>query len=441
MSELGEGAMERAVRHADRLPEHEADLLKAELALNQGTLDGLEPLERAVRRHPDDPEAWYGLGETYFHLGAAALIPLEKVEEAFARAVQLDPGFLPAYIHRHDYALLMADSARAIALIDSVARIEAAGETEEIDEGRAITDLAFGSPQAKATAWQVIEERFSQDAVGIGVSDFRHPRFRDIEAQLYELAIRKDAGHEGARANLAANRFQRGQLGEALKALDEPGFPPSARSALLYRLRRQGLPITDERIEIASRADAPEDAVPVAEAIHLFFSGALAADLGREAERASARGGLRDLGARLRVEGDSTTARFADGAGLALDGLLAWQRGDRAQAERFLEEARTEATGHGPKWSVNDMIRWWLGELLVEDGRPHDAEKYFASLRFDPLAQRRLGELYVEMEEPEKAREAYENFLTAWRDADPELEPMVVQTRQAVAGLTPLRRE
>jgi hypothetical protein len=45
------------------------------------------------------------------------------------------------------------------------------------------------------------------------------------------------------------------------------------------------------------------------------------------------------------------------------------------------------------------------------------------------------------MEEPEKAREFYESFLTAWRDADPELEPMVVQTRQAVAGLTPLRRE
>ena len=87
------------------------------------------------------------------------------------------------------------------------------------------------------------------------------------------------------------------------------------------------------------------------------------------------------------------------------------------------------------------MIRWWLGELLIEDGRPHDAEKYFTSMRFDPLAYRRLGELYVEMEEPDKAREAYEMFLTAWRDADPELQPMVVQARQALAGLTPLRRE
>ncbi|HET6341248.1 MAG TPA: hypothetical protein VFG78_03600, partial [Gemmatimonadota bacterium] len=180
---------------------------------------------------------------------------------------------------------------------------------------------------------------------------------------------------------------------------------------------------------------------PVLHAVQLFFAGALAADLGREADRSAARGALRDLGAQLRVDGDSTNARFADGAGLALDGRLAWQRGDRALAERFLEEARTTATGHGPKWAVNDVVRLWLGELMVEDGRLHDAEKYFASLWFDPLAYRRLGELYVEMEEPEKAREFYEGFLTAWRDADPELQPMVVRVRQAVAGLTPLRRE
>jgi serine/threonine-protein kinase len=441
LSELGAGAIERAVRHADRLPEHEADLLRADLALIQGTLDGIEPLKRAVRRHPDDPEAWYSLGETYFHLGPAALVPFEKVEEAFARAVQLDPGFLPAYIHRVDYAMLTADSVRALTLVDSMARIKPDGDTEGIGQARAITELAFGSPEARARAWQAMEARYSEDAVGIGRSDFRHPRFRDLEAQFYELAIRKDPGNLGARANLAMNHFQRGQMAEALKTLDEPGFPMGARAALLYRARRHGMPIPAGRIELAARAESSDDAFPAGQALGLFFSGAIAADQGREADRARARGGLRDLAARLRVEGDSTTARFADGAGLALDGLLAWERGDRAQAERFLEEARTGAMGHPPKWAVNDMIRWWLGELLVEDGRPHDAEKYFASFPFDPLAFRRLGELYVEMGEPEKAREAYESFLTAWRDADPELQPMVVQARQAVAGLTPLRRE
>jgi tetratricopeptide (TPR) repeat protein/TolB-like protein len=439
-SELAAGAIERAVRHAGRLPEREADLLRADLAMTHGTLDGIEPLERAVRRHPDDPEAWYALGETYWHLGDQALIPLVKAEEAFARAVQLDPRFLPAYIHRVDYALLMADSVRAKAILDSVARFVPAVRTGP-RQGRVIYDLAFGDAQTQERAWQLVEERFVNNTVAMALQDFRHPRFRESEARLYEIALRANPGHPGARFNLALNRFHRGRIAEALATLDEPGFQPAAASALLYRARRQGIPVPEERIERVAAMDVPADLDPVPHAVLLFFAGAHAADRGREADRSAARGGLRDLAARLRIDGDTTNARFADGAGRALDGLLAWQRGDRVQAERFLEEARVEATGHGPKWSVSDMIRWWLGELMVEQGRPHDAERYFMSLSFDPMAHRRLGDLYLEMGEPNKARESYEKFLSAWRDADPEVQPLVARTRQAVAGLAPLRRE
>jgi class 3 adenylate cyclase/tetratricopeptide (TPR) repeat protein len=442
MSELGAGAIERAVRHADRLPEREADLLRADLALIQGSLDGFEPLERLVRRHPDDPEAWYLLGEQYFHLGAQALVPLEKVEEAFARAVRLDPRFLPAYLHRVDYAILTADSVHATALIDTIIRrFPDGGTSKEILEMRAVVDLAFGDEAARARALRDTEEKFPEDAVPMAVQAFRHPRFRDLEARLYEVELKEDPGSLGALTRLTINRIERGRLTHALATADDPAFPRGARAAILYRARRQGLPVPADRREVLSVADAAQAPDPGFNAIHLFYAGAQASDEGREADRSAARGALRDLAARLRVEGDSANARFADGAGLALDGLLAWERGDRALAERFLEEARTQATGHAVKWAVNDMIRYWLGELLIEDGRPHDAEKYLASLWYDPLVYRKLGKLYVEMEEPEKAREAYEGFVTAWKDADPELRPMVVEARQALAGLTPLRRE
>jgi tetratricopeptide (TPR) repeat protein len=141
------------------------------------------------------------------------------------------------------------------------------------------------------------------------------------------------------------------------------------------------------------------------------------------------------------VEGDSATGRFADGAGLALDGLLAWNRGNLELAEEFLEEARVEATGHGPHWAVNDVIRWWLGEILVEQGKLHEAEPYFASLWIHTMAEQRVGDLHAELGEPDKAREAYERFLTAWRDAEPEMAPEVAGVRQALAGMAPLRRE
>ena len=436
-SELGEGAMDRAVRHADRLPEHEAVLLRADYALLQGSLDGIEPLEREVRRRPDDAEGWYTLGETYFHLGAAALIPLAKTEEAFARAVQLDPRFLPAYIHRIDYAMLTADSARVAALVDSVARIAEAG-SEEVELVRAIYDLGFGNPAAKERAWATMEAN-ADELVPIALQDFRHPRFLDVEVRLYDIAARD--GSVTAPVLSAWNELHRGRPTAARERTAEPGFFPGARAAILATAEIQGFPVPPEEIDEAlaiDPADLPND---VARSLLFFFRGARAGDQGREPDRAAARGALRDLAARVRVEGDSATARFADGAGLALDGLLAWNRGNLELAEQYLEEARVEATGHGPQWAVNDAIRWWLGELLVEQGKHHEAEPYFASLRIHTMAESRLGDLYAETGETEKARESYERFLIAWKDAEPEAQTIVARARQGLAGVSPLKRE
>jgi class 3 adenylate cyclase/tetratricopeptide (TPR) repeat protein len=436
-SELGEGAIDRAMRHADGLPEHEAVLIRADYALTVGSLDGIAPLEQEVRRRPDDVEGWYLLGETYWHLGAAALVPLEKAEEAFARAVQLDPRFFPAYIHRVDHAMLTADSARAGALIDSVAQL-ADPSADRFGLGQAIYDIGFGDSLARERAWRRMETN-EDNLVNLGLSDFRHPRFRDVEGRLYEIAAR--SGNVNATALGAWNELHRGRPAAALERVNAPGFPPAAPVAVLVSADIQGYPVPAEEIDEAlmiDPADLPEDYL---RAVYFFFRGARAADQGREADRSAARGALRDLAARARVQDDSATARFADGAGLALDGLLAWKRGDLELAEEFLEEARVEATGHGPRWSVNDAIRWWLAEILVEQGKLHEAEPYFVSLWVHPRSYEHLGDLYAKVGERDKAREAYEMFLTSWRDAEPEMQPTVARVRQAVAGLAPLRRE
>ncbi len=436
-SELAEGAIDRAVRHADRLPEHEAVLVRADYALLQGSLDGIEPLEREVRRRPDDAEGWYMLGETYFHLGPAALIPLAKTEEAFAHAVELDPRFFPAYIHRIDVAMLNADSARAAALGDSIEQLTDPS-LDQIAVGRAIFDLGFGDSLAKERAWRTMEDE-SNNLVAIGLQDFRHPRFLNVEGRLYDMAARY--GSVNATVLGAVNELHRGRPGAALERVKAAGFPPGARYAVLVQAEIQGIPVPAAEIEEAlaiDPADLPSDA---ARGIYYFFEGAWAADEGRESDRASARGVLRDLGARARVEGDSATARFVDGAGVALDGLLAWKKGDLDLAVDFLEEARVEATGHGPQWGVNDAIRWWLGEILVEQGKLHEAAPYFESLWIHTGSYERLGDIYAKAGERDKARESYEMFLTAWRDAEPEMAPAVARVRQAVAGLAPLKRE
>jgi tetratricopeptide (TPR) repeat protein len=93
---------------------------------------------------------------------------------------------------------------------------------------------------------------------------------------------------------------------------------------------------------------------------------------------------------------------------------------------------------------------------FLEVGRAHDragrvdsaiaAYRRFANLKatralgppgmFDfatpkiPVVWRRLGELYESKGDRRSAIEAYERFLDFWRNADPELQPMVRQVRE-----------
>jgi tetratricopeptide (TPR) repeat protein len=322
-------------------------------------------------------------------------------------------------------------------LVDSLARIVEPG-SEELELFRAVLALGFGDASAKERAWRMMEAS-ADELVPIALQDFRHPRFRDVEARLYDIAARD--GSVTAVTLAAWNELHRGRPAAALERSKAPGFPAGARAHVLSTAQIQGIPIAAEEVDGALELDLAELPSDARRADLLFFQGARAGDQGREADRSAARGALRDLAARARVEGDSATARFADGAGLALDGLLAWKRGNLDLAKEFLEEARVEATGHGPHWSVNDAIRWWIAEILVEQGRFHEAEPYFASMGPHTMADKRRGDLYAELGETEKAREAYERFLTAWRDSEPEMAPTVARVRQALAGIAPLRRE
>lgn len=67
----------------------------------------------AVRLAPDRPDAWYGLGDTYFHLGALTGRDsgFARAETAFRRAVALDSSFAAPLEHLIEIALLRRDPA------------------------------------------------------------------------------------------------------------------------------------------------------------------------------------------------------------------------------------------------------------------------------------------------------------------------------------------
>jgi serine/threonine-protein kinase len=56
-------------------------------------------LAHATTRYPDDPEAWFLLGDAQTHLGAFAGRSYEQQLQAYDRAIALDSAFAPSYIH------------------------------------------------------------------------------------------------------------------------------------------------------------------------------------------------------------------------------------------------------------------------------------------------------------------------------------------------------
>jgi len=81
-------------------------LAEALLPLVERRPDEARPkFEELVKLHPDEKEAWYGLGEAKFHSGPDFAMR-EDTLAGFYKAVELDPGFSLAYYHVADMRIL-----------------------------------------------------------------------------------------------------------------------------------------------------------------------------------------------------------------------------------------------------------------------------------------------------------------------------------------------
>jgi class 3 adenylate cyclase/tetratricopeptide (TPR) repeat protein len=433
---------ERGMALLDRLPPRTAALLRA------NSPDQVRTLHQLVLRSPDDADAWYELGDSYEHAPGWLLIidQQEEAERAFDRAIELDPEFAMYYWHPIGYAFQRADSARAFSLVETLGRL--APGSEGYRASRLALALGFGDSASRGRALASLDT--VETRVLTGATEYlSHPSHLPIMTEALRIALE--------RPNVTGRSFHfqltaladLGQFDAAMDILDDVLDDPAApeRKLRVFAHYRAGMDLSPDQLarEFAlTKADTTSDG-----AFAHFVAGVVAADQGRWVDHEAVLGRAHEEVRRRRAVGDTTAARMFDGVARALQGYALWKRGQPAEALPQLEAVYQDMrgwAGHFAEENLRKVVRWWLGQILVELDRPRDALVYFRTPDhgggWRPLQEFESAKIYAELGEFEKARESYEYALLAWRDADPELRPRIEAAREGLARLPkPLRRE
>ncbi|MGD2120437.1 MAG: BTAD domain-containing putative transcriptional regulator [Gemmatimonadota bacterium] len=420
-------AVEEAMRRVDRLPLRKAALVRAVYAWQHSAFQEAEDLLKGlVRSYPDYAEAWFVLGDLYYHAGLWIPAGVEEAQRCFARAVELDPGFTPYRVHTIDLAFAInPDSAQAARLLEDYKRLTGTGaiHTRRLDLG---FDLAFGD--------QVHRDRAlaSLDTVDLrvlrslhGAPPLFHPRFWPQLEAVYLAQVARGLALPGRISLLFHGAaLGRGYLGKALEYLDWPQATTSDRVCRPVYAYIDGLPVPADRLEEAASALIQIDSTSNPS---LLYCGAfLSAEQGRWAEHARAVEFAWDYWRREVDAGRSGWQGKANILALEAYGLL--RQGDPEAAVEKLEEVR--------RYQASPRVRTVLGYALMELERWEEAIPYLAEWSStNSYLHYHLARAYEGMGEHGKAAKEYTFFVEAWKDADPELQPWVEDARRALERL------
>ncbi len=429
----------KAEHYSDRLPARDALLLRGIAEMEQGRLAGIATLEEATTRHPNGAEGWYMLGEVYFHLGYQGLHGREKFRNAFHRAIELDPGFGPAYSHLVNDAFSRQDSADASDLIAAVRRIDAS--SSEARGFELAYDLVWGDSAAEARAVAALDTADSEALSAAHLSFLFQPDFveklmavaRAQTAERFSLPARQ-VGQNG----IANAYLYQGQLRESRAALAQ--VPDFERTTERYHLLRHLAGYTHTPSAAAAARALATDPAPV----DRFLIGGFAATQESWADVDVEVRALEANAESAQSQGDSLGAAESGALAQALRGYVALRRGEGETAIRELQAALPKLPGIGPQFvrtMTHAVLRLDLGRLLLELGRAQEAEPYFRSLEFIPFTvgsqvEFYLGQVYEALDDPDEAKLHYARFVRWWEDCDPELRPLWERGRQALVRLT-----
>jgi len=437
-------ALSRSLRHSDRLPDRERLLLRTAYAVHVPTghdlSETLRLAQRATLLYPDDAEAWYLLGEIYFHAGDQLLLDWEEGERAFRRSIELDPGFTVPYPHLIQNEFNRGgDSARTAGLIEAFRAL--APDSRFVQEFDLAFGLAFGDSSRRSatlSSLQSVSTEVFNGATWVGLT---HPRYWRVVLTALERRPRQaTAAGRTLTSRLFNLALMTGDLEAALRYLFDPLLFEGMRFGGVYRMKLAGIAIPDTVLQtvlaMPATTSAPDSTTSPSQ---LFFAGAHAAEEGRWTDLAVAAARLREIADTLRSLGDSANARFAGGAATSLEGYGASRRGDPGRGLALLSRGHLETAWFESltRNTLNDVVRLWIGEVLLTRNQPVESARYFASLTWDPLAAERLAPIYEQLGDVKRARDAYALVDFVWRDAHPVFRARADRARAAAKRLAP----
>jgi tetratricopeptide (TPR) repeat protein len=426
-----------AARHLDGLPARDSLLILGHKLVDMdGALDAIGMYQRVTNTYPDDFEAWYGLGEAYFHLGSQAGYTALQTVEALERAYAIDSSIAPPLIHLVQGTHRLDDSARVVnwtqryLAIDSVSPVAQAFRLAQA--------LRYGARDDSAWAAAAVDTANAAVLGQLGAPPLAGPS----SLPLYELVGRARAGprfSEGERASalftLSDQYLRHGQIRRGIELDREARLVLGREGGLFTLAMLQLLELTTDSAtldlygRLASRVPYPDQA-PYLALLHIRQ--------GRYDEANRAVLLFEHRADSLYAVGDSRRARLAQGLALAYRGHIAAEQGSADTAIELLREALSLLPATFAPFT-RDLHRYLLATLIEDRGDEVEALRIYASLYWTPwleaLGHLRRAQLHERRAELDQAREHYAIFLTLWQDADAELQPRVTLAREALSRL------
>ena len=422
--------LERARTLAHRLPARERTLLQARWVGYTGAPEAVATIREAIRKYPDAAQAWFALGEVYYHQ-AVALGGPEDAEDAFRRAAALQPAMAPYRLHLLDLAFLWnPDSAPVAREVEAYGRL-APGATET-RAGRIALALAFGETSARASATAELATLDSQSAFYV-YQFLAHPRFAELRERAFaaiepRLTIKSD--QSGVRdLRFRTLGLMEGRVRDALATLSDSSTSSYLRYCGPLYLSVRGLPVSERTLR-QTLTTARTDRSLFSSRMAVVCAAGAAARLDDWSEYGALVSRMRANAAAALTADDSASAGYWDWAVRMAAAHELWRRGRKEEALAAFENTLAGDLGWFTLWNV--------GQLSFELGRLDQAERAFRTLwRQDGTpAYLQLARILERTGRPAEALEAYKFVADAWKHADPELQSQAEMARRAVARLS-----